>query len=307
MTKSENAELSIIIVSYNTRELTLKCLETLYQNTKHTNFEVILWDNDSHDGSADAVAAAYPQVKLVRCEENLGFAKANNLAAENVSSEWLLLLNPDTETHPGAIDNLLEFSKKHPEAGITGGRTVFPDGSLNIASCWMKITPWSMFCHAFGLTAIFPNSPLFNTEAIGGWKRDTVRKVDIVSGCFFMLKTDLWREFGGFNLKYVMYGEEADLCLRAQKEGYQPMITPDAQIMHLVGASTKNRADKTVLVSKARISLIKDHWSSVSAPIGLLLFFCWITVRKFAALLTFKKQSQWHEVWKQKTSWLKGY
>ncbi len=316
MTKSENTELSIIIVSYNTRDLTLKCLETLYQNTKHTNFEVILWDNDSHDGSADAVAEAYPEVKLVRCKENLGFAKANNLASEEVSSEWLLLLNPDTETHPDAIDNLLEFSKQHPEAGITGGRTVFPDGSLNIASCWMQITPWSMFCHAFGLTAFFPNSPIFNTEAMGGWTRDSVRHVDIVSGCFFMMKTEVWRKFGGFNLKYVMYGEEADLCLRAAKEGYKPMITPNAQIMHLVGASSGKRVEKTLLVAKARSTLIRDHWSNFMKPFGLFLLWCWAANRvvgsKVIGILkgrTSENHSDgyWSRMWQNRKDWLRGY
>ncbi|MEM9269456.1 MAG: glycosyltransferase family 2 protein, partial [Pseudomonadota bacterium] len=132
---TQDPDLTVIIVSYNTRDLTLKALETLYANTTRTAFHTVVLDNASGDGSADAIAAAFPQVELIRSEENLGFAKANNVVAAEATTEWLLLLNPDTEVHPNAIDHLMEFALAHPQAGITGGRTVFPDGSLNIASC----------------------------------------------------------------------------------------------------------------------------------------------------------------------------
>jgi GT2 family glycosyltransferase len=156
---------------------------------------------------------------------------------DQVHSEWVLLLNPDTEVHRNAINNLLAFSKQHPEVGVTGGRTVFPDGSLNPGSAWNKMTPWSLFCYLTGLHQLLKQSELFNPEAIGGWKRDTVRHVDVVQGSFFMLPTALSRTLGGFDRRYFMYGEEADMCPRAAGLGYRPMITPDAEIMHLGGAS----------------------------------------------------------------------
>ncbi len=317
MTEIQGQDLTVIMVSYNTRELTLKSLETLYENAGLEGFRTIVWDNDSKDGSAEAIARAFPQVEVVHCPENLGFAKANNKAIEQVTSDWVLLLNPDTEVYPDAIRALLSFSKKHPEAGITGGRTVFPDGSLNIASCWQKITVWSVFCHATCLTTVFPESPVFNREALGGWQRDSVRQVDIVSGCFFMLRTELWRELRGFNLKYVMYGEEADMCLRAAKLGYKPMITPDAQIMHLVGASSAHRADKTILVTKARVTLMKDHWPSFLISIGMMLMWVWISIRYVAStLLRMRKKGDgsphqaaqhWKEVWQKRKTWFGGY
>jgi len=304
------AELTVIIVSYNTRDLTLKALETLYANTHDVAMRVVLLDNDSHDGSADAVAAAYPQVELIRSPENIGFARANNLVAESVETPWMLLLNPDTETHPGAIGNLLTFSKAHPEAGITGGRTVFPDGSLNIASCWQRITPWSLFCSTFGLSMMFPKSELFNPEAIGGWKRDSVRHVDIVVGCFLMIPTALWKELGGFDRRYFMYGEEADLCLRAAKKGYRPMITPDAQIMHLVGASATHRVSKMVQVTKAKATLIRDHWSRRTIPLGIGLLWLWGAMRRGASALVPGRKTRreaWREMWSKRREWLAGY
>lgn len=306
-------EVTVIIVSYNTRELTLKALETLYANAGDVRMQVIVWDNASADSSAEAIAAAFPQAELIRSPDNLGFAVANNRAAELARSEWLLLLNPDTETYPRAVEALLRFAEAHPEAGIVGGRTVFPDGTLNPASCWNKITAWSLFCRATGLSGLFSNSPFFNSEGIGGWPRDTVRHVDIVVGCFLMIPTKLWRELGGFQAKYFMYGEEADLCLRAAKLGYRPMITPDAQIMHLVGASTPQLAPKLFQMTMARATLIRDHWSAWTRPFGLALLLIWSFNHRLKSLLmgVIKGQSDtssaWTILWKRRDEWLRGY
>jgi N-acetylglucosaminyl-diphospho-decaprenol L-rhamnosyltransferase len=306
-------ELTVIIVSFNTRDLTIKALETLYQNAGDVRMRVIVWDNASTDSSADAIAAAFPETELVRFPDNLGFAVANNKAAELVQSEWMLLLNPDTETHPFAVENLLRFAKARPEAGIVGGRTVFPDGSLNPASCWNKITLWSLFANATGLSSLFSRSNFFNPEGIGGWERDSVRKVDIVVGCFLMISTKLWRELDGFNPKYFMYGEEADLCLRAASMGYQPMIVPDAQIMHLVGASTPRLTTKLVQIVKARATLIRDHFGPQKAVIALALLRLWSFNHwiKSAMLRLIHGRSEdtdaWAVLWKSRKDWLAGY
>jgi len=306
-------EVTVIMVSYNTRELTLKALETLYANAGNVCMQVIVWDNASADSSAEAIAAAYPQAELVRSPDNLGFAVANNRAAELARGKWLLLLNPDTETHPHAVEALLRFAKSHPEAGIVGGRTVFPDGTLNPASCWNKITGWSLFCSAAGLVRLFNNSSFFNPEGIGGWRRDSVRHVDIVVGCFLMIPTALWRELAGFQAKYYMYGEEVDLCLRAAKAGYRPMITPDAQIMHLVGASTPQLAPKLFQMMKARATLVRDHWSARAQPLGLGLLWIWSFNHRLksllVALLKGKRSDNdaWTILWQRRREWLRGY
>lgn len=315
ISQAETPDLTIIVVSYNTRELTLKALETLYENTHRTQFHTVVLDNDSQDGSADAIAQAFPQVELIRSPDNLGFARANNEVAAKADTEWLLLLNPDTETYENAIDNLLDFGKANPEGGIYGGRTVYPDGSLNPSSCWNKITLRSTVFRAFGLTTAFRNSAFFNPEEIGGWKRDSVRHVDIVVGCFLLIRRELWNELGGFDLKYFMYGEEADLCHRAQKLGYSPMITPDATIMHLVGASTSVAARKIVSVFRARVTLIRDHWHPALAPLGVLLMWFSVALRAFGGHIiglikgqnTKDRADRWREVWKQRTIWLAGY
>jgi len=308
-------KLTVIIVSYNTKALTLKCLETLVANTRTPGVKAVVFDNASSDGSAAAIRAQFPDILLIESDSNLGFARANNVVAQTVDSPWILLLNPDTEVHEGAIDRLLAYAEAHPENGIYGGRTVFPDGTLNIASCWNRMTLWSLFCSAVGLTRAFPESPTFNPEGIGGWQRDTLREVDIVVGCFFLIHTALWNELGGFDEKYFMYGEESDLCLRAKKLGYSPIIVPDAQIMHVVGASSAKRADKTILVARARATLIRDHWPKIGIPFGLFLMWIWAVSRYGAETArgmlsrdgTAKKELKWHRVWNERSRWLGGY
>jgi N-acetylglucosaminyl-diphospho-decaprenol L-rhamnosyltransferase len=312
-TDAQQADLTVIVVSYNTVTLTLEALRTLHATTLHTSFRCVVFDNASSDGSADAIAREFPQVELVRSDENLGFARANNLVAAAAETEWLLLLNPDTEAHEGAIDNLMAFAREHPEAGIWGGRTVFPDGSLNIASCWGQITPWSAFCSAVGLRAAFPKSAIFNPEAYGSWQRDSVRHVDIVTGCFLLIRRQLWNELGGFDERYYMYGEEADLCLRAKTLGWRPMITPDSEIMHIVGASSRKVARRVAMVAKARTTLIRDHWPSLLVPLGIFLMWLWGALRWLGTrpLTIFGKQrdtaQMWSDVWSTRHDWLKGF
>ena len=301
----EDPTLSIIMVSYNTRVLTTAAIRTCLETTHKTDFELIVFDNASSDGSADAIELEFenePRVVLVRSEENLGFARANNVVAETARGTYLLLLNPDTECHEGAVDNLMSFARNRSEAGIWGGRTVFPDGSLNIASCWNRVTLWSTFCWAVGLSSVFKNSEALNPEAMGGWQRDCERQVDIVVGCFLLIPRSLWCELGGFDLKYFMYGEEADLCLRAAAKGYGPMITPQAQIMHIVGAATGRRSDKRISVLRAKATLLRDHWPSWQKPLGLFMMWSGAGIRR-----VFSRGTVAQEIWDARKTWLAGY
>ncbi len=306
--KPEPPRLSVLMVSYNTRAMTLKALETLYATAQGISFETILVDNDSKDGSADAIAAAFPQVKLIRSSENLGFARGNNLAGEHARGEWILLLNPDTETYAHAVENLLAFGEAHPQAGIYGGRTVYPDGSLNIYSCGNRPTPWSLFCHATGLTRVAPS--LFDPEFMRSWPRDRVRQVDIIYGCFLLLRRTLWDELGGFDTSFFMYTEDSDLCLRARQLGYRPMFTPDATIMHLVGASSL-RADRVIYMCRGTGKLIDRYWPPATRPFGhaMIKLSVWTRMMASAALARLKPAryantaSQWGRVWSERRAW----
>lgn len=315
MSGEDNKKITVLIVSYNTSKLTIAAIKSVLDTTPIDMVEILVYDNASTDGSADAISLNFPDIFLIRGRKNIGFAAANNHLADMVRTKWILLLNPDTEVHPGAIQNLLKFAEENPDCGIYGGRTVFPDGSLNVASCWMAMTPRSLLFSALGLSRLFKSSSFFNYEEIGGWARDTVRNVDIVVGCFMMVSKSLWCTLGGFDRAFFMYGEEADFCLRAKRMGYSPAITPDAEIMHLVGASSKERSDKIIRLAAAKISLIKRHWNPAMVGLGVSLIKLWVFVRfiaySFLAVFMGKKyegrRSEWRSVWRKRSAWVDGY
>lgn len=309
-----SVQLSILIISYNTREMTLACVRSVFEQAQSNAYEVIVLDNASTDGSAEALNEEFGnRIRLIASSANLGFAGGNNEAAKHAQGEYLLLLNPDTLVLDHAIDSLLDFARANPHAGVWGGRTVFADGSLNPASCWRRATAWSMACQAFGLARVFRRSAIFNPEAYGGWTRNSVRSVDIVSGCFFLLRRDLWETLGGFDLAYFMYGEEADLCLRARRLGARPMITPAATIVHFGGASERVRSAKLVRLLSAKATLIYRHWAAWTIPIGIGLLAAWPLSRLIAcSLLSLigrcgPARNAWREVWRQRRVWLSGY
>ncbi|SEW37192.1 hypothetical protein SAMN05444851_3250 [Aliiroseovarius sediminilitoris] len=305
-------KLSIIVVSYNTRAETLACLRSIKKET-NVSYELIVVDNASTDGSADAIAAEFSDCVLMAETENHGFAKANNLAAEHAKGDYLLLLNPDTVVLDHAIDKLLNFAEQQPGARIWGGRTLYDDMSLNPSSCWRQFTFWSVFCRTTGLTGIFPRSPIFNAEAYGGWDRSTQRQVDIVSGCFFLIRADDWQTLNGFDLTFFMYGEEADLCLRARRSlGAAPMVTPDATIIHYGGISETVRADRQVKVLRAKGELMNRYFPVWQQPVARLLFAAYPLSRYLFGRVWVRRgrgetHRIWHEVWQRRQEWVNGF
>ena len=307
---STRAEVSIIVVSYNTREMTLECLRSVQRETA-LPYELIVIDNASSDGSAEAIASEFPDIKLLAEDANHGFAKSNNIAATHASGRYILLLNPDTIVLDQAIDRLAGFAQERPNARIWGGKTLYGDRSLNPTSCWQRMTLWNIFCRTSGLTGLFPHNPLFNAEAYGGWDRDNERIVDIVTGCFLMIQREDWEALGGFDPAFFMYGEEADLCLRAARDlGAKPSVTPTAVIVHYGGASEKVRSDKMVKLLTAKRELIRRHLPAWQRPLAVLLFRLWPLTRRLAYTVSRRggeNAQVWQEVWDRRGEWQNGY
>jgi hypothetical protein len=304
-------DVSIIIISYNTREMTLDCIQSVIEQTREIAYEIIVVDNDSKDYSARAISENYPKVNLISSNVNLGFAAANNLAAEKAKGRYLILLNPDTIVLGNAIHRLLEFATIHSSNRIYGGRTLYADLTLNPTSCWQRPTLWSIFCYAMGLVSIFRRNAFFDPESYGKWQRDSIREVDIVTGCFLMIEKKLWDLLGGFDSRFFMYGEDADLCLRAKNAGARPLITPDATIIHYGGASEPLRADKMIRLFRAKEQLIRIHWNPVAMKIGLILLRLSVLSRLVAFnVLNFLKVKKfnnnadsWKEIWQRRKEW----
>ncbi len=308
--------LTILVVSYNTRALTVTCLDSIVRETQHVPYEIIVIDNASTDGSPAAIAAHPAKPTLIALGKNIGFARANNHAAMGAKGRYMLLLNPDTEICNGAIDMLMGFARRRPQAGIWGGRTIFADGRLNPASAWGRMTPWRLFCRAAGLTALAANSPICNGESLGGWQRDGERNVDIVSGCFLLIERELWDALAGFDPVFFMYGEDADLCLRATVHGSKPRVTDVATIIHHGGASEPARADKMVRLLAAKATLIERHFPGPMRPLGLALLAAWPLSRAVACTLLgaitpsparTAAAKAWTEIWRRRKEWYVGY
>ena len=309
-------QVSIVIVSYNTRDETLACLASIAEQTRDLPHEVIVIDNASPDDSADAIAQAFPNVRLIASYENHGFARANNIAAREASADLILLLNPDTIILDRAIEKLIAFARENPQAQIWGSRTLFGDGRLDPTGCFARMTPWSLFCRATGLSNAFPRSAFFNGEAYAGWQRDTVREIDIIAGCYLLITRDLWNRLGGFDPVFFMYGEEADLCLRAAKLGARPLHTPDAPIIHLGGASEKTRAGKMVKLLAAKATLVDRYFPRFARPLGhgCLLFWPWsrciglsVKARLKPSPVATEELSAWREIWAKRETWRHGF
>ncbi|MEM6674424.1 MAG: glycosyltransferase family 2 protein [Planctomycetota bacterium] len=310
---SPSPELSVLVVSYNTVDETVACLRSVIEETHGVEYEIIVVDNASTDGSADAIEAVDPSIRLVRSAENLGFGAANNLASKMARGRLLLLLNPDTLLRMDALTRLVSFSHSHPRARLWGGRTVALDGTLNIGSCWGAPTLWGLFCRAIGLSSVFKGSSFFNREAMGGWKRDTIREVDIVSGCFLMIERELWEDLAGFHRDFFMYGEDIDLSLRARRLGAAPRICPQAEIVHLEGASERVKSAKLVRLFTSRMKLYRKFWSPLKASCGLGLVELRVLVRvaSDAVRSPFRRgdarKSEWAEVWRQREVWREAF
>lgn len=297
-------DVSIIVVSYGTREMTLECLHSIESGAGNASREVIVVDNDSSDGSPRAIAAEFPTIQLIVQSANSGFAAACNLAAGEARGEYLLLLNPDTVVRGRAVEHLLAFARSRPEAGIWGGRTVFGDGSLNPMSCWRRPTLWSLLCSGLALDTRYPHSPLFNAYGYGGWRRDSARDVDVVAGCFLLIKKSLWDRLGGFDAAFFMYGEDVDLCLRARRLGFRPAIAPEATIVHHGSGTEEDKARKIRQVLAARALLIRRHFPWAKRQMGLAL----LALRPMLGRKLAKQslRGTWDEVWALRRQWMTG-
>lgn len=242
------ADISVIVVSWNTCELLRQCLQSIIDEPgvrivatgepvdapmapEALAVEIIVVDNASDDGSAQMVQAEFPQTSLIANRHNAGFAAANNQATAQARGQVLFLLNPDAYLLPGAMTGLARFLSEHPEAAVVGPNVLNPDGSWQ-AAAFRFATLWDLFCEAVFLSVLWPRSPLFARKELGGFKRDTVREVDWVQGCALFVHRDVWDAVGPFDEGYWMYVEELDWCRRAKGMGYRIFFTPDARVVH---------------------------------------------------------------------------
>ncbi len=304
----KNFDVSIVVVSYNTKDLTLAAIESVYEQTI-IDFEIIVIDNASADGSAEAISSNFPDVKLICLEKNVGFAGANNLAVKASSGRFILLLNPDTLVLDHAIDRLVAFASENVKYGVYGGSTFFADGSRNHTAGYGKATLWSLFCRATGLMSVFRGSRFFDSESLAWWDWGVPMKVGIVTGCFMLLERGFWDEIGGFDERFHMYAEDADLSMRAAEAGRPCIIVPSAAIVHYGGASEPVLSDKTVRLLTAKVQLYRKHFGRFEAAYAVFMLKFWVFTRSLYSGIVNKlnragKKNTWKEIWQRRATWV---
>jgi GT2 family glycosyltransferase len=233
--------LSLVIVSWNTRDLLVRCLSSVGQDLERSNqlhVETFVVDNASSDSSAQMVQERFPWVKLIRNSENAGFARANNQAIRQTSGNYVLLLNSDTELHAGALRILVDFMETHPRAGACGARLVDGDGRLERA-CYPMLTPEREFWRLTFLDQMWPRA----TYTMETWDTETPRRVEVIKGACLLLRREALDQVGLLDGRFHMYTEEVDLCYRLAQAGWALWYVPQAVVTHYGAASSKQVAE----------------------------------------------------------------
>lgn len=239
-------DLSIIIVNYNTRQVTLNCLQSIKRSETRYRYDIYVVDNASHDGSVEAIRAQYPEVKLIVNTANVGFAKANNQAMRLAAGRYVLLLNSDTVIASDTLETMVAFMDEQPDVGASGCKVILPDGSLDKACKRGFPTPAASFYYAFGLAKLFPHVRRFNGYHLNYLHPDETHRIDCLVGAFMVVRQEAIAAVGMLDEQFFMYGEDIDWCYRIKQAGWDIVYYPKTTIIHYKGASNRQRRFKIV-------------------------------------------------------------
>jgi N-acetylglucosaminyl-diphospho-decaprenol L-rhamnosyltransferase len=273
-------DVSVVIVSYESRELLARCLEALAVDAaRAASTEIIVVDQASRDGTAAWLAAEHPGVKLVALGENVGFGAGNNRGAERARGRWLLLLNNDAFVRPGAIDELVRFAEGRPEIGAAGPRLLWPDGRLQ-RSCRRFPTVFRLATEFLYLRKLAPRSRILNGFYYGEFAHDEPSRVEWVTGACVLVRRELFERLHGFDEAFFLYSEEIDLLYRAAQAGAETWYDPAAEVVHVWGASA-GRASALTLEEQARshVRYLCKHASSATARRARLVLLAGLRLR----------------------------
>ncbi|WP_250002921.1 glycosyltransferase family 2 protein [Actinoplanes sp. M2I2] len=300
-------DVSVVIVSYNTRELTLDGLKRLSASrTDDVSFDVTVVDNASSDGSADAVAAEFPEVRLVRLPVNVGWGRGVNRGVVAGTGRYVLLLNPDAAPVGHPVAELFRFARAHPRHGIYTGRTLHPDGTDDRYSCWGLPSLRGYVGFATGLGSAIG---WFDPEGLPGYDRRSVREVPAVSGCCMLVERDLFDRLGGFDPVYFLYSDDIDLCTRAAALGASPVVVPDAAVIHVGGASSSSEGQR-IKILRGKATYVRRHWSPGRARVALGLMTTGVGLRAVGKTLLGRDRARgvdWTAVWRERRTWRAGW
>lgn len=260
-------DLSIIILNYNTKNLTLEAIKSIENNypdeVQSGLYEVIVADNASPDNSLSAFEEYKKNTKIkfftvVDNKKNLGFSAGNNKAVPYAKGRYVLFLNPDTITNPGTLSYMVKYFDSHSMAGAATCKIISPEGKLD-SNCLRGFpTPWNAFCHFSGLGKLFPGSSLFSGYLQSGWRDiDKLQEVDALEGAFMMLPRKIGDEIGWWDEDYFFYGEDLQFSFDIRKAGYKIYYIPQVSIIHYSGASSGIKKESQKITTAGRETKMK--------------------------------------------------
>ena len=239
-------DLSVVIVTYQSRDVLAAALDAVYGSQTQYKFEVFIVDNASTDGTADMVRTKYlsqpglaAKTVLLENTANLGFGKGNNLGLRAAKGDYLLLLNPDTKVAPDNFEVMLNFMKQHPEVGIATSKLIRANGELDWACRRSEASPWASFTRLFGLQALFPKSKLFGSYNLKYKSVDEATEIGCCTGAYMLMSREAYTRVGGFDEDFFMYCEDNDLCFRMRQAGFKIWYYPATYSYHFKGQSSK--------------------------------------------------------------------
>jgi GT2 family glycosyltransferase len=233
-------DLSIVIVSYNTKEILRDCLNSIYETVKNINFEVIVVDNASTDGTGEAISdfmLKTSSLKLIENNKNLGFSKANNIGVNKSSGKYVLFLNPDTILHKDTINKMLSFMDQNPRCGASTCKVLLQSGKID-DSCHRGFpTPWNSLTHFSGLSKLLPRSKIFNGYNLGNLDLAKTHEIEALAGSFMFTRRTAGEDVNWWDEDYFFYGEDLDFCFMLKQKGWIIFYNPQVTITHLKGVS----------------------------------------------------------------------
>ena len=242
----ELIDVSVVIVNYNVRDLLRECLRSLEPDLRELRGEVWVVDNASRDGSAEMVADEFPRVRLIRNDQNRGYAAANNQAIREARGRYVLVLNPDTKLPAGAVAACLAELDAHPDIGALGPKLVRADGSLDRACRRSFPSPEVAFFRLVGLAKLLPNHPRVARYNLLNVDPDTPLDVDSVCGAFMLVRREVIERVGMFDETFRMYGEDLDWAYRIKAAGWRVRYHPSVVVLHYKGQSSRQRPASSI-------------------------------------------------------------
>ena len=231
-------DLSIIIVSYNTKDILVQCLRSIYENAAGISFEVIVVDNASTDRTQEELAKhKFTNFILIKNKENLGFSKANNIGVRKSAGKFILFLNPDTKLHDETLQKMLTFIKENLHCGAATCKVLLPNGQID-DSCHRGFpTPWNALTHFSGISKLFPKSKIFNGYNLGNLDLTQIHEIDALAGSFMLVRREAGEQVKWWDEDYFFYGEDLDFCYMLKQKDWSIFYNPHATITHLKGVS----------------------------------------------------------------------